>query len=461
MEFRYWNTALNSGSFDNHVKAPKSFSGNHASASWTDLVLRYSFDDNKNLDSSTSIRDTSADQSYIQAGTAVGYTSGNRPHFSSVVDEEQMLIPNIGPNRQVANKIRLENSKLSFGGLSVDKRVELSAFDLATLDSNKLGIYFSPTDVINEDIIRSVANLDFDQYIGDPRDKYKYRYRQLEDVANTYWQKYLSPNNFWDYIRLIRYYDSSIFDQLRRFVPARARAAVGLLIEPNILERKKEVVGKQPTFEDLLVRGDVSMHVQSASAETLPMSASIPQRLPALTGLHPSYEGSASLFDTVIVSGSYPSYEGETTSSMNRESLYILSSSNSGWGGGKERYGGAIITVGGPEYVFSEAMNPVITGSVLSEHNFEYKFFYSSKGDAYRDHGYVWDTERRNYSSRSLHQSDIQSVGYDNAYFRLAYGGCLQTKYTTLDKEPPVSITVTSPTTLVTQEPGESKLRVK
>ena len=34
-------------------------------------------------------------------------------------------------------------------------------------------------------------------------------------------------------------------------------------------------------------------------------------------------------------------------------------------------------------------------------------------------------------------------------------------EFTTLDKEPPVSVTVTSPTTLVTQEPGESKLKVK
>ena len=75
------------------------------------------------------------------------------------------------------------------------------------------------------------------------------------------------------------------------------------------------------------------------------------------------------------------------------------------------------------------------------------------------DHGYTWDTERRNYSSRSLHRSEIQSVGHDNAYFRLAYLGCAQTKDTTLDKEPPVSITITSPTTLVTQDPGESKLK--
>ena len=145
---------------------------------------------------------------------------------------------------------------------------------------------------------------------------------------------------------------------------------------------------------------------------------------------------------------------------MWKGSLTKLSSSLSGWGGGKEEYGNFDLTVGGPEYVFSEAMNPVISGSVLSEHNYYYKFFYTSEKDANEDHGYVWDTERRNYSSRSLHRSDIQSVGYDNVYFRLAYLGCQQTKRTTLDLENPVTIVVTSPTTLVTQEPGESKLRV-
>ena len=57
------------------------------------------------------------------------------------------------------------------------------------------------------------VDLDYDDFIGDPRDKYKRRYRQLEDVT-TYCKKYTTPNNFWDYIRLIRYYDTSVFDQL-------------------------------------------------------------------------------------------------------------------------------------------------------------------------------------------------------------------------------------------------------
>jgi hypothetical protein len=146
---------------------------------------------------------------------------------------------------------------------------------------------------------------------------------------------------------------------------------------------------------------------------------------------------------------------------MWRESLYILSSSTTGWGGGEERWGDAKITIGGPEKIFREVLQPNISASVLSEHNYEYRFFYSSADNATLDHGYVWDTERRNYSSRSLHRSEVQSVGYDNSFFRLAYGGSVQTKKSTLDLENPVSIVITSPTTLVTQEPGESKLKVK
>ena len=142
---------------------------------------------------------------------------------------------------------------------------------------------------------------------------------------------------------------------------------------------------------------------------------------------------------------------------MHKPSLYQLSSSvNPDFG-----YGVYDITKGGPTHVFEEAMQPIVTGSRLSEHNYEYRFFYTTKRSALADHGITWDTERKNYDSRSFHRSEIQSVGHDNAYFRLAYSGCLQTKNTTLDKLDPVTITVTSPTTLITQEPGVSKLQVK
>ena len=46
MEFRLWTTPLMESKFDNHVAAPKAINGNHPSASFTELPIRFSFDDN-------------------------------------------------------------------------------------------------------------------------------------------------------------------------------------------------------------------------------------------------------------------------------------------------------------------------------------------------------------------------------------------------------------------------------
>ena len=51
--------------------------------------------------------------------------------------------------------------------------------------------------------------------------------------------------------RFIDFYDSGIWDQLRRLAPARANTTLGVLIEPNILERSKVIVGKPPEFENV------------------------------------------------------------------------------------------------------------------------------------------------------------------------------------------------------------------
>ena len=258
MEYRNWTTPLNETSFDNHVAAPIAFDGNHPSASWTDLVTRYSFNDDKDLSLSINqwFQDVSADQSFTSSASPYNYDAAGvniANHFSTVIDEIKMKVPNLGPSGKSANKIRIESDslidrcgqpKLKFG-----ESIVIPAYDNAPIDSNKLGIYFSPSKAIDEDIISSMPNLDFDQYIGDPRDQYKEQYTGLTTARNLYWKKYAGPSNFWDYLRLLKYYDSSLYKQVHTLIPARANATVGILIEPTILERDKIIIGKKPTFE--------------------------------------------------------------------------------------------------------------------------------------------------------------------------------------------------------------------
>ena len=43
-----WNQPLTESAFNNHVKSPQSINGNHASASFTDLALRFTLDESIN-----------------------------------------------------------------------------------------------------------------------------------------------------------------------------------------------------------------------------------------------------------------------------------------------------------------------------------------------------------------------------------------------------------------------------
>ena len=177
MEFRLWNEHISQSVFDNHVRAPKSYNGNTTSSYYDNLQFRLPLDNNVNLNSNPSgALDVANAKLYHTSASAFGF-SGNQ--FRSFVDKEQMRVPNLGPQRRNATKIRIEDTTLN-GSLSSNVRREASSQDFAPVDSNKLGIYFSPSDVVNEDIIYSLADFDFDNQVGDPRDQYKLSYRGLQ-----------------------------------------------------------------------------------------------------------------------------------------------------------------------------------------------------------------------------------------------------------------------------------------
>ena len=160
MEFRLWNEPLREEIFNNHVSDPKSYIGNTPSSSYESLTVRYSFDDNSVLSDGTTIRDVSSNQTTTSQVYLMGF--GGLNTFESVVDQTKTFIPNYGPNRRSTDKIRIENNFLSGSGtasLSTTERYDFSSNDFSPIDSPKIGIYFSPTDVVNDDIISSFAGI--------------------------------------------------------------------------------------------------------------------------------------------------------------------------------------------------------------------------------------------------------------------------------------------------------------
>jgi hypothetical protein len=139
------------------------------------------------------------------------------------------------------NKIRLEDNEL-IGTLDVKTRAERSQFDKAPLDSKKLGVYFSPQTMIDEDIIAQLGFVELDQYIGDPGSVESNSYPKLVQAAQSYWKKYSNKNDINAYINMFSLFDLSFFKQLEQLLPARVNKLTGILIQPNILERSKDTI---------------------------------------------------------------------------------------------------------------------------------------------------------------------------------------------------------------------------
>ena len=444
MEFRLWTEPLEEQSFNLHVENPKSYVGNSPSSSYYNLVRRFSFDDNITLSDGDSIRDTSANQTTTQTGSAQGFSGENT--FETVVDKTKTIVPNSGPNRRMATKIRLENNALSGSGasLSINERYDVSANDFSPLDSPKLGIYFSPVDVINEDIISSFANLDFNQYLGDPRDVFEENYSGLSNVSKQYFQKYTSGSaTFWDYMHIIKYYDQSIFKQLKKLVPARAKTQMGTLIEGSIFERSKSPVQKnnpsvtQPFYQDTI---NVSRFVDTAAYGEQEQSGS-----------------------TITIETEYPNYTGniDSTATFRTPSLYTLNQSLHKYINDETLYISGSAKFGGPSKVFSEPTGSIVLDNRKSELNKQYKFYYTSSAHYAQSQLTSLDKYVNLYSSKSLVETDLDP-GYQHitALNNSFYEGVKNTISTTTDGDYPVVIRVTSPTVAVPTDSTDTNLNI-
>jgi len=448
MEFRFWSEPLSQSVFDNHVRVPKAYNGNYSGSSYDNLLFRLPLDDNRNLQTNPTASEVSYLNTYqgnITGSNINGFT-GN--FYRTLVDQEKMRMPNVGPNRRNATKIRIEDNSLKVGtALSPDVRNEQSSQDFAPIDSNRLGVYFSPVDIINEDIVYSIADLSFDDLIGDPRDEFEYSYRRLSKLQRDYFKRYNRSNNFWDYLRILSYYDSSVFTQVRQLLPARANSTLGVLIEPNILERSKEVLGKQPSFTNRYYEnatpfndGVLVTRINNDNPES---------KFSMLDSSYDTYEGT---FNVAFETGSNIGFLGMPTLTSN-----IIGNNDKNFGFGTtylEASASIPLTLNLTDFIV-----PIISGSRISEQNQEQRLFFNTTVSASKAREAANPLYWAN--SSSFHPTDIESVAVSTQLFRTFYLGTQLTKNNSFDGKDPIEVTIVAPTTIVTQDSDLSKLRTE
>jgi hypothetical protein len=272
-EFRLWSNVLDTERFYEHVSFPEMINGNHISSSTDDLYFRLDFEYPKNLNTFTYLPNVDTNIYFSGSLTRNDYESGSSttlysenptpllfatasgfsnitsyPYQFEAIDRTVVLeIPDAGSTRYSTNKVRFESQTL-ISDLSSKNRATKKSFDQSPVDSNRVGLFFSPTKELNIDIAKSLGGINLDNYIGDPSDDYKANYSRLDSLRNYYFKRF-DGRDIYAYINLIKLYEKSMFEDIKKMLPARVKATTGLLIEPHILERSK-VEQKKPIADD-------------------------------------------------------------------------------------------------------------------------------------------------------------------------------------------------------------------
>ena len=207
------------------------------------------------------------------SASAAGFTgAATYPYQFEAIDRSVTLeIPDLGSTRYSTNKVRFE-SQTDFNGndvsggvdLSIKGRVTRKSFDQSPTDSNRVGLFFSPTKELNIDIAKSFGGINLDNYIGDPGDRTKSTYTSLDNLRHYYFQRF-DNRDIYAYINLIKLYEKSMFEDIKKMLPARVKATTGLLIEPHILERSK-IAQKDPTGKNY--QQEVTIHYEDTTILT-------------------------------------------------------------------------------------------------------------------------------------------------------------------------------------------------
>ena len=225
-----------------HSLEPFMYGGNTVSSSYDTVVLRLPLGSNLQLNSS-SFHPRNEHTNYLP-----GITSSMADDFEGVstlrweeIDEVHHLpTPDTGIVT-TSEKIRIDTGSIDDDILSHDVRSETSILDRVPQDFEDLGIFFSPSTEINEDIIYTLGAFRLDDYIGSPLPSHQSSpyYPDLKKLKNTYFKKVNDKYDIWDYIKVIEQIDHTLFKIIEQWVPMKANLKTGLLIEPHYLERPK------------------------------------------------------------------------------------------------------------------------------------------------------------------------------------------------------------------------------
>ena len=270
-ELRYWKVELSESKFFDYTVNPYSDEGNTLNSTPNELFFRADLGTQLDTGSTTSIhpRVTGSSVQITQSFTNNSSFFISNKRFvtnKEFIYQDQVVA---GMKNRITEKVILKSGSLAeapYGyrigvtdrdGDVLPEQGRITASALSPMRSlqqfsytsqsytpnvNYLEVAFSPSNQINDDINAQLGYFNIGDYIGDPRfisssDK---TYPDLDRLRDAYFEKYYNSYDVRDFIRLIKYFDNSLFKMIKDFTPARTSLASGVVVKQHILERNRQ-----------------------------------------------------------------------------------------------------------------------------------------------------------------------------------------------------------------------------
>ncbi len=249
-EIRYYSEYINQNTFYDYVMNPYSFEGSGTNTSPNELAFRLplgSLLNTGSLDYKNSIH-PKVTGSWVTTSSFLNESTASFSSTPSWLNNYESIYLDQTPSgmrNRVTDKIQTEAMILPEGDtLSAFTSIQQTSFvsESFTPSVNYLEVAFSPQDQINDDIIGQMGYFNIGDYIGDPRliSSSNTNYPDLDTLRDSYFEKYINNYNVVDFIRLIKFFDNSLFKMIEDFTPARTSLSSGVVVKQHLLERNRQ-----------------------------------------------------------------------------------------------------------------------------------------------------------------------------------------------------------------------------
>jgi len=245
-EIRTWQTQLSASKFKQHVLNKKSTVGNNVTASFSELAYRFALQENFTTGSAMKIEDANPNKIKDYSFTLLaGSNSGSVFYDSDLITLNKFSIRTGGTDQQDGNKVLINPKETVVGNLDINQTSVRTIYDKTHENkrsrSNKLNLVKSPSKVLNDFIINSLADYDVSGKFADPENVYKDSYEEL----NKFREELFNQNNI--SIDINKWVDAQsktfnpgLISSIKSNLPGRSTVEnVGVMFEPTILERNK------------------------------------------------------------------------------------------------------------------------------------------------------------------------------------------------------------------------------